>query len=1059
MKRISQLIVLFVFTGVSTLFAQTKTIRGTVISSVEAEGPIIGVTVTVKGTTTGTTTDINGKYTLVVPQNATTLVFTFVGMKRQEVDIADRSAIDIIMESDLVGIGEVVVTAIGIRRSEKSLGYSATQIKSDEISATHDRSALNSLQGKVAGINISSSSGSPGSSTRVFLRGYSSLGRSNQPLYIIDGIPVNNTAIGSTDLNGGTDFGNRANDINPDDIESINILKGASGTALYGSRATNGVILITTKKGSDRKGKGAIVELASSLSFENPLRIPLFQNEFGQGWYDGSLEANLEENGSWGPRFDGKIHIWGHNVDNSQMIKPYVALKDNFKDFFETGKTYNNSISITDGNERSAYYLSYANINADGIMPTSADSYKRNTVSLKGSTKFYKNFTSSGSFNYINKRSSFVPTGQQQSVMDGLLQLPRDISIVDQKDYNNRFNNVDNYFTVYAQNPYFVLNEHGNANTENRVYGNVAMDYKMFPWLNATFRAGTDVSNSQLKEWRAIFHSVRANYNEDVGRVIESSYFNQEINTDFILTINKEIGEKFKINAIIGHNFNQRQVRNQSAQVTGLNIPEFYQLSNSSATPTVDEFSTKRRLVGAYGSVDISFKDYLFLTATARNDWSSTLPESNRSFFYPSINLSFLLSDAFPAVRSVLPYAKIRAGYAQTGNDADPYLIKSVFTQTTLFDGYRNLLFPLPNGVNGFTISNRIGNPRLKPEIATEVEFGTDLRFFDNRFGIDFTIYDKKVRDLIWDATIARSTGYSTQTMNLGEISNKGIELLVTVSPIKTSQFEWRVAWNFSNNKNKLVSLTEGLDQINLGGTSRLAFVARPGQPIGLFEGSVQEYDQQGRIVVNNQGLPVAATDKEIYGNAQYKYITGLNTSISYKGLTISAIADIRQGGLMYSRSAEMMYFTGNTPQTTLNNREPFIIPNSVIKIDDGNGNISYVENDVPITGPSNNLNLYFNQTYGGGRFERAFMIDKSFIKVRSIILSYSLPKKLISSIKLSNAELSLIGRNLLLWTPSDNIFLDPEQTTFGNEIAADYGEYGATPTTRSFTISLKLIF
>jgi TonB-linked SusC/RagA family outer membrane protein len=1057
MKKLFLLIVLFVFAGVS-LLAQTKVITGTITSTVEGEGPIPGVTVQVKGTTIGTATDANGKYSITVPEDATTLIFSYIGMKKQEVEIAGRSVIDGVMQADILGLSEVVVTAIGIKRSEKSLGYSATQVKSDEITATRDRSVLNSLQGKVAGINISSSSGSPGSSTRVFLRGYSSLGRSNQPLYIVDGVPISNGAIGSTDINGGTDFGNRVNDINPDDIESVNILKGASGTALYGSRATNGVIIITTKKGSDRKGRGAVVDFNTSLTYEAPLRTPLLQNEFGQGWYDGSLEANLEENGSWGPKFDGKVRIWGHNVDNSQKIKPYVALEDNFRDFFVTGKTYNNSISITDGNEMSSYYLSYSNVTADGIMPTDADSYNRNTISLKGSTRFFKKLTSTGSLNYVNKKSSFVPTGQDQSVMDGLFQTPRDISIVDQKDYNDKFNNVDNYYTVYAQNPYFVLNEHGNSITENRLYGNISTDYKVLPWMNATFRIGTDVSNSYLKEWRAIFHSVRANYNEDVGRVIESSYFNQEINTDFFLTMNKDLGD-FKINAIAGHNFNQRQVRNQSAQVTGLDIPKFYHLSNSSATPVVDELSSKRRLIGVYGSVDVSYKDMIYITATARNDWSSTLPENNRSFFYPSISMSFLLSEALPAIQNILPYAKIRAGFAQTGNDADPYLVNSVFTQASLTDGYRFLQFPLPNGVNGFSISNRIGNPDLQPEIATEIEIGTDLRFLNERLGIDFTLYNKTVKDLIWDATIARSTGYSAQTMNLGEITNKGIELLINVVPVKINDFEWKLSWNFSNNKNELVKLTEGLDQINLGGTSRLAFVSRPGQPIGLFEGSVPEYDPQGRIVVNNQGLPVPATDKVIYGNAQYNFITGVNTSISYKGISLGAVVDIRQGGLMYSRNAELLYFTGNNPQSTYNDREPFIIPNSVVKVDDGLGNISYVENTVPIAGSSNNLNLYYNQTYGAAMFERAFMFDKSFIKLRNVILTYNLPRKITSKIGSSNIEISLIGRNLLLWTPDDNTYVDPEITTFGNELAADYGEYGATPTTRSFTASLKITF
>ncbi len=375
MKKLFLLIVLLVYAGSHALLAQTTVITGTVTSSAKGEGVIPGVAVSVKGTTVGTITDVNGKYSLAVPVNATTLIFSYIGMKKLEVEIAGRKVIDAILEPELLGLGEVVVTAIGIKRSEKSLGYSATQIKSDEITASSGRSALNALQGKVAGINISSASGAPGASTRVFLRGYSSLGRSNQPLYVIDGVPVSNAAIGSSSINGGTDFGNAANDINPDDIESISILKGASGTALYGSRATNGVIIITTKNGMDRAGKGATVDFSTSISFDTPLRTPLFQNEFGQGWYDGTLAANLEENGSWGPKFDGKVRVWGHIVDNSQMIKPYVALKDNFKDFFDIGKTYNNSLSITNGTEKSSYYLSFSNVNANGIMPSTADSY------------------------------------------------------------------------------------------------------------------------------------------------------------------------------------------------------------------------------------------------------------------------------------------------------------------------------------------------------------------------------------------------------------------------------------------------------------------------------------------------------------------------------------------------------------------------------------------------------------------------------------------------------------------------------------------------------------
>ncbi|NJO68012.1 MAG: SusC/RagA family TonB-linked outer membrane protein, partial [Bacteroidetes bacterium] len=519
MRRFLLLIVL-ALTGWIGIAAQTVQVRGKVTSA-EDGTPLPGATVVVKGSTVGTTADIDGNYVLNVPSGTGTLVFSYVGMTTLEQEMGGRTTIDVALEPSATGLEEVVVTALGIRKSEKNLGYAATSVSSDDITASGSRNAMNALQGKVAGINISSASGQPGSSSRVLLRGFSSLGGNNQPLYVVDGVPISNRLIGDTDINEGMDFGNRANDINPEDIESITVLKGASGAALYGSRASNGVIIITTKKGSNQAGKGAKIDIASSTTFENPLRISEMQNEFGQGWYDGTLEANLEENGSWGPKFDGVTRIWGHVVDNQQQIKPYKALKTNVKDFFDTGVTLNNSVSITNGNDKSSYYLSYGNINADGILPGDVDSYKRNNFAIRGSSKFGNKLDVSGSFNYVKKDSRVAITGQEQSVMDGLFQTPRDISIVDQKDYNNKFNDVDNYYTIYAQNPYYVLNEHGNKFTENRLFGNVTLDYALTPWLKTTFRLGSDVSNATLKSWRAITLSERANYNDEVGRVRE----------------------------------------------------------------------------------------------------------------------------------------------------------------------------------------------------------------------------------------------------------------------------------------------------------------------------------------------------------------------------------------------------------------------------------------------------------------------------------------------------------------------------------------------------------
>jgi TonB-linked SusC/RagA family outer membrane protein len=1044
-------------TGWIGIVAQTVQVRGK-ISSAEDGSPLPGATVVFKGSTIGTTADMDGIYVINVPSGTGILVFSYVGMKTLEQEIGGMTTIDIAMETASTGLEEVVVTALGIRKAEKNLGYSATSVSSDDITASGSRNAMNALQGKVAGINITSSSGQPGSSSRVLLRGFSSLGGNNQPLYVVDGVPISNRLIGDTDLNDGMDFGNRANDINPEDIETITVLKGASGAALYGSRASNGVIIITTKKGSSRAGKGAKIDFASSTTFESPLRIPEMQNEYGQGWYDGTLEANLEENGSWGPRFDNKTRVWGHIVDNQQQIKPYKALKTNVRDFFESGVTFNNSVSINNGNEKSTYYLSYGNISADGILPGESDSYKRNNFAIRGSSKFGSKLDVSGSFNYIKKDSRIAITGQEQSVMDGIFQTPRDISIVDQKDYNNKFNNVDDYYTIYAQNPYYVLNEHGNNFSENRLFGNVTLDYAWTPWLKTTFRMGSDVSNATLKSWRAITLSKRANYNWERGRVREASYYNSEINTDFIINVNKSFFDKLELNAIIGHNFNQRESRDQSAQVIGLDIPDFYNLSNSSSTPTVMEETSERRLVGAYGSIDLTWGGYLNLNVLARNDWSSTLPESNRSFFYPGVSLSFTFSELLGSgAKSILSFGKIRGGIAKTGNDANPYLINSVFVQGGLTDRYRNLNFPLLNNINGFTLGNRIGNKGLQPEITTEMEIGADLRFFESRFNVDVAVYDKTITDLIWNATLPSSTGFTRQTLNLGKITNKGIELMVSVVPVRTGNFEWKLNWNYTKNNNKLVELVEGLDQIDLGGTGAVGFVGRPGEPLALFEGDGPEFTEDGKIVVTSTGLPVTSTTRKIYGNSQYDYIMGAGTSVSYKGFSMNVLFDIRQGGLMYSRTAEMMYFTGNGPQTTFNDRQPFIIPNSVQRTSSG----QYIENTVPVSGFTNNLNQYFNQTYGAGKFGNLFVIDKSFVKLREVSISYRLPKKMLSKTFIQEADLSLIGRNLLLWTPSSNTFIDPEATTFAdsNGLEADYGEYGAIPSTRSYGFSVRLSF
>jgi TonB-linked SusC/RagA family outer membrane protein len=1065
MRKLTFLLTCLFLVGVGLVNAQTKSISGKVLSAEDGQ-PIIGATIKVKGTTAGTITNVDGEFKISLQGDAKNLVVSYVGMTTAEVQAVNGMTVK--LQSDAKMIDEVVVTAIGIKRSQKALGYSATAISSADLTATGNRSALNALQGKVAGVEISSGSGAPGASTRVVMRGATSLGGSNQPLYIIDGVPVSNGQVGgSNSINGGLDFGNRANDINPDDVESMTILKGGSATALYGSRAASGVIIITTKNGSKANNK-ARVDISSTTTFESPLRLPVMQNEFGQGWYDrGGGAADLMENGSWGPRFDGKTRIWGFAVDNQQQIKPYVALKDNIKDFFDTGISTNNTVAISNGDENKSYYMSFGNISSDGIMPTNADSYKRNNVSLRGSSKFLKIFTGSGSLNYVRKDSKFAETGQQQAALDGLWQSARDISVVDQKDYNNKFNNVDNYFTIFAQNPYYLLNEHGNKFLENRIFGNLSLDAKVLPWLTATFKAGGDAANSTLKKWRAITNSSRSDSNDEVGRVSEDSYYNSEINTDFYLTINKDFSKDFTFSGIVGHNFNQRDTRNQGTEVIGLDIPKFYNLSNSSATPNVYGASSSRRLVGVYGSLDFGYKSMLYLNVSARNDWSSTLPASNRSFFYPSVSTSFIFSELIEN-KDILSFGKIRVGVARTGKDADPYQISAVLGQTTLTDGYRNLNFPLAGSVNGFSVANLIGNDKLQPEISTDKEIGVDLKFFKNRIGLDVSLYDKTVTDLIWTVTIPSTTGFTAQTQNLGKITNKGIEVSLTLVPIKTKDFEWEISANFSKNKNLLVELAPGLDQISLGGTSSIDYVARPGYELGLYVGNVVATNDKGKTIVNSLGLPTFKDTKEVLGSSQNKYRIGGTTSLTYKGFRLHASIDFRKGGLMYSRTAEMMYFTGNAPQTTYNDRQPFIIPNSVQKLSNGD----YVENTVAIAGFSSTMSKYYDQTYNAGQGAAYVLVDKTFFKLRELSLSYSLPKSLLAKTFVNSVDLALVGTNLFLWTPNSNLFTDPEMSTFGGtsstnksgssssaDIGSDFGDYGGTPSTRSVGFSVKLGF
>ena len=1048
------------------LFAQTV-VTGTVTD--EDGNGIAAAIVRVKDANAATMTDFNGGYSIKVPDGKNILVFQFTGKETQEVEINGQTKVDVTLKSSDVQVTKVVVTGLGIKKDEKKVGYAISTVSDEEVTKAKTTSALNALQGQIPGVNITSASGAAGSSTRVIFRGFSSINRSNQPLFVIDGVPVMNSFSGSISLNGGTDFGNGANDINPDDIESISFLKGSAATAIYGNRAAAGVIIITTKSGSKSK-KGLNITVNSTVKFSSPLRLPQFQNVYGQGIFG---NWDQRENTSYGPKFDNQMHYWGHVVNGKRLIKPYSALPTNVADFFEIGHLFQNSVSVSGGDKNTSYRLSYSNTNDDGIMPYDRDSYQRNTVSLHGSTKLSNNFSSEATITYLNKKNKFVPTGQGgQSVWNNVLQQPRDIPILELANYKEDFFDINTYYSPYTTNPYWPLLENGNSNNEDRVYGMAQIQYEFTPKLKAMLRVGTDVVNRQLKEWRAKKINDEDGYNAGVdveyGSVKDYTQWRYLLNSDFIVTYVNNFGP-LNVSIMAGNNIYQSAYHSQSQKATNIDIEGFYNIQNTKEIPSVYTYDAKSRLVGVYTNAELSYKGWANLSLSARNDWSSTLPLKNNSFFYPGISFGFVFTDAIPVfenMKKIFPYGKIRLSYGKTGNDASAYSVYPVFVHASRF--------PLPNSINGFSVADQAGSPDLMPEMTTEFEVGTDLRFIDGRYRIDFTYYNKTIQDLIFDVEKAPSSGYTYQTYNLGTLKNKGIELLVSFNVLQKKNIDLTFTWNLGINRSEIVDLGY-LDKYDLfgllGGTEHWFRIyprdslGNPGSPLGVFEVTKPDVyvDADGveHPVVDAQGIPkLAESGYEQMGTNEPDFITGFSTDITlFQLINFSANIDWHQGGIMHSRTVGMVYFTGTTPITLYNDRQPFIVPNSVMKIgEDENGDPIYVENTRPVLYEvlGGSANSYWD--LGGTAVGRHELVDKTFIKLRTVTLSLNVPKKLLTKTPFGAASVGIVGNNLLIWTPEDNNFIDPEMTTYGNDLYAEFGEFGATPTIRQigFTITLK---
>lgn len=1070
-QKLKGLIMLFFILVLQSSIAQEKKITGMV--SDNAGIPLPGVSVLVKGTKMGAQTDFDGKYAIKASPNQV-LVFSYIGMKTQEL-AASSSVINVKMtDANAQELESVVVTtAMGIKKQKRSLGYATSSVSGKDLTDVTNVNVFESLSGKVAGADISTPA-QAGASSKVIIRGFNSLTNSS-PLYVVDGTPINNSSNGGgTTVDGkinstrSFDAGNGISDLDPNNIESMSILKGAAASALYGSRAANGVVLITTKSA---KNKSKIsIDFLTSTDFNQVARVPHLQNEFGQGWsgvsyssWDGVANTNntaSNENGSWGARYNGEIRPWGAIVNGMQQTKPYVALPNNVKDFYTTGTTFTNSVRISGGGENSNFSLNFSSVDSDGIFPTTADAYQRNTIGLNAGISANK-FTVRTSINYVNKNQNVVNTGQGGAeggtVAQALAQTPRDINIVGLRDYiNNPYNTPSNLYSPYVDNPYWDLQENSTNIKGNRFFGNVNLSYKITDKLTATYQLGGDYRNEKIKSYGAIMNYLPGSANADAGKapvvggVTEKTAENIETDTNFNLTYVTAIGNKFNLSTMVGFNTNQRSGSSLRASVTNLDVPNFYEVSNTILSPNVLQDDFLRRSYGVFASVEASYNEKLFVTLTGRNDWTSTLPQGKNSYFYPSLSVSGIVLD------NTKHFIKLRGSVASIGNDTSYYQTSSSMIPANAVLGFGNILLPI-GGVNGYELSGNLGNPNLKPERTTEYELGFESNFYNKRVNLDLSVYHKKTSDLLFSRPLAGSTGFISQTDNILDLQNRGIEVVLNIVPVKAKDFKWDFTTTFSKNMSKVLDIAYGLDKLTLASMYGVNFVAEKGEPLGMFTAFTPKLTPDGRPIVSpTTGYYATATDQSNVGTSQRNFVMGFRNNFKYKNFTLGSSFDWKQGGKMYSYTKRINEFSGNGIETTYNDRNPYIIPNSVIEVKDATGNITYAENTVPMT--TNKVTSFWNTSSNPG-IEARHVIDKTFIRLRDLFLTYSVPTTLTQKLKITNASVSVYGKNLFMWTPGANPYVDPELSTYGDGLLSEAGEFATNPSQRSYGASLKVTF
>jgi len=996
-KFILPLVTLFVFCF--NVNAQTVTVKGKV--SDDKGLPLPGVTVRLKGTNKGVSTNINGAFSISYPGTGT-LSFSAIGYIPKEVKLTGETEINVVLPEDSKAISEVVVTALGIKRDKRVLTYSSQEIKGADLVQGKDPNIVNDIAGKVSGVQITSSSGNPGSSTRIVVRGASSFYGDNNALMVIDGIPVDNSETGNLNSGPGT---SRIADLDPNIVESINVLKGAAATALYGSLGANGVIIITTKTGS--AGKKATVNFSSDFSSENPL-LPQIQSKYAQGtngqFYDGTT---LKTSTSWGPLMD------------TLKINGQAAKKYNQSDlFFKTGHTYNNVVSINGGSEASNYYISYSNFNQQGTVPTT--SFIRNSLFAKYGAKILPNLNTTFQLNYSNSQNDRLPEGWA-------LESPVWTIFTAPVSYNLQpYENADGTQRLYRysrNNPYWVLDNISNKSGVNRFMPTFTADYKPLKWLTITERFGADVYVEQDK-----YHESAQSVSNPNGRIVVNNANFRQINNDLIISGNHQFGD-FNIDGVLGNNIFSQYTENSYANGVGLSVADLDNISSASTVSYSESHALVRR-IGFYLQTNIDYKKFLILSLTGRYDGSSVLSTSNNFYPYGSAAASFIFSEFFSKdFQDVMNLGKFRVSYATVGgSNVGAYSLTTPYYSQTI----RNITFPY-QGQSGFLLSSTLGNPFLKNERINEFEAGFETGFFNNRISLEASYFAKKTTDgIIPGVSIAPSTGYSGTTVNTGVMQNRGIELLLNVVPVKTRDFNWSVTMNFTRTRNKVLNLYGDLQQLGNGFTSLIV-----GQPYGIIYGTRYARNAQGKLLIDAGGLPYADDTQGIIGNTNPDWTGGFSSNLRYKQFNLSFFFDVKKGGDIQNNVDGYGYFYG-TPKVT-ENRGPRVV--------DGISATTGQPNTISVNGQA-----YYQRING---ITESVIQDGTYIKLRNVSVGYTVKPLWLKSTPFKTLNFSVTGRNLWIYAPHFTGG-DPEVSSFG----ASNGSQGiysfSTPTSRSIDFSLK---